>query len=77
MATGLNQDELLIYKFVKSSKEEVRISETIYLDRPFIDVRIFHRRADGTWQPTKRGITVSKDVAKNLIDGFAKIDFQK
>jgi hypothetical protein len=71
--TSLNQEEKVIYAFTKSPKEEVRISETLYLDRHFIDIRIFCRDKEGNWLPTKRGITLSKDIVRNLLDGFKKI----
>ena len=60
----LNQKETVLYSFDKSIKEQVRISETIYLDRPYIDFRIFTRKADGEFIPTKKGITISKDLAR-------------
>lgn len=72
---SLNQEEVVIYSFLKSNKEEIRISETTYLNRKFIDIRVFSRKADGTFTPTKKGITFSKDVAKCLIEGFKKIKF--
>ncbi|HPL56534.1 MAG TPA: transcriptional coactivator p15/PC4 family protein [bacterium] len=70
----LNQKETVLYSFDKSAKEQVRISETIYLDRPFIDFRIFARRADGQYIPTQKGITISKDLAKYLKEAFNKIN---
>lgn len=69
----LNQSERLIYSFDKSAKEQVRISETIYLDRPYIDFRIFTRKASGEFIPTKKGITISKDLARFLKEAFNKI----
>jgi len=41
----LNQKEITLFSFDKSLKEQVRVSETIYLDKPYIDFRIFARRA--------------------------------
>jgi len=43
----LNQKEITLFSFDKSLKEQVRVSETIYLDKPYIDFRIFARRAGG------------------------------
>ena len=57
-----------------SLKEQVRVSETIYLDKPYIDFRIFARKADGEYIPTKKGITISKDLAKFLKEAFNKIN---
>ena len=47
---------------------------TIYLDKPYIDFRIFARKADGQYIPTQKGITISKDLAKFLKEAFNKIN---
>lgn len=70
----LNQKEITLFSFDKSLKEQVRVSETIYLDKPYIDFRIFARRADGQYIPTKKGITISKDLAKYLKQAFNEIN---
>lgn len=70
---SLNQKETVLFSFDKSSREEVRVSETIYLNKPYIDFRIFTRNANGEMIPTKKGITVSKDLAKYLKEAFTKI----
>jgi hypothetical protein len=59
----LNQKEITLFSFDKSLKEQVRVSETIYLDK-----------ADGDYIPTKKGITISKDLAKFLKEAFNKIN---
>jgi hypothetical protein len=69
----LNQKEITLFSFDKSLKEQVRVSETIYLDKPYIDFRIFARRADGQYIPTQKGITISKDLAKYLKQAFNEI----
>ena len=71
---SLNQEEKVLFSFDKSAKEQVRVSETLFMDRPYIDFRIFARRADGQWIPTRKGITISKDLAKYLKEAFNKID---
>ena len=70
----LNQKEIVLFSFNKSLKEQVRVSETIYLDKPYIDFRIFARKADGQYIPTQKGITISKDLAKYLKEAFTKIN---
>jgi hypothetical protein len=70
----LNQKEIVLFSFNKSLKEQVRVSETIYLDKPYIDFRIFARKADGQYIPTPKGITISKDLAKYLKESFNKIN---
>lgn len=70
----LNQKETILFSFDKSLKEQVRVSETIYLDKPYIDFRIFARKADEQYIPTQKGITISKDLAKFLKEAFNKIN---
>ncbi len=70
----LNQKETILFSFDKTLKEQVRVSETIYLDKPYIDFRIFARRADGQYIPTQKGITISRDLAKYLKEAFNKIN---
>ena len=70
----LNQKEITLFSFDKSLKEQVRVSETIYLHKPHIDLRIFARKADGQYIPTQKGITISKDLAKFLKEAFTKIN---
>ena len=70
----LNQKEVVLFSFDKTLKEQVRVSETTYLDKPYIDFRIFARKADGQYIPTQKGITISKDLAKYLKESFNKIN---
>jgi len=70
----LNQSETTLFSFDKSLREQVRVSETIYLNKPYIDFRIFVRKANGEYIPTKKGITISKELAKYLKESFNKID---
>ena len=70
----LNQKETVLFSFDKTLKEQVRVSETIYLDKPYIDFKIFARRADGQYIPTQKGITISRDLAKYLKEAFNKIN---
>jgi len=70
----LNQKETVLFSFDKTLKEQVRVSETIYLDKPYIDFRIFARRADGQYIPTQKGITISRDLAKYFKEAFSKIN---
>ena len=69
----LNQQETVLYSFDKSAKEQIRLSETVFQGRPYIDFRIFTRLSTGEFVPTKKGLTVSKDLAKALKEGFNKI----
>ena len=65
----LNQQETILLAFDKTAREQIRISETLYLDKPYIDFRVFAKAKDGQYIPTQKGITISKDLAKFLFKG--------
>ena len=70
----LNQDEKILYTFDKSQTEQVRISETTYLNKQYIDFRVFAKTQSGDYIPTKKGITINKQLAsKYLKEAVSKI----
>lgn len=70
---SLNDSETVLYSFDKSAREQVRLSETVYLGKPYIDFRVFALGSDGKAIPTKKGITLSKDLARYFKEAFNKI----
>lgn len=70
---SLNDSEKVLYSFDKSAKGQVRISETMYLGKPYIDFRIFTFTREGKAIPTKKGITISKDLAKYFKEAFNEV----
>jgi len=71
---SLNDKETVLYAFDKSAKEQVRLSETIYLGRPYLDFRVFARKQDGEYIPTKKGITLSRDLFALIKQALDKIN---
>jgi hypothetical protein len=53
--------EGVITTVAKNPLEEIRISRRTYKTFEFIDIRLFYQDDDGTWRPTKHGITVGLD----------------
>lgn len=68
----LNQRETTLFTFEKSEREQLRVSETLYLDREYIDIRVFARKA-GAFYPTAKGITFSKSFMPRLTEALNKI----
>lgn len=59
---------MLIGELQKNSTEKIRISLSEYKGYQYIDVRIFFEADDGSWKPTKKGITISRDNIEPLIN---------
>ena len=53
----------------KNSREIIRISESEYQGNKFIDCRIFYDD-NGEWRPTKKGISFSHRIAKEVVEGI-------
>ena len=70
---SLNESETVLYSFDKSAREQVRLSETVYLGKPYIDFRVFALASNGQAIPTKKGITLSKDLARYFKEAFNKV----
>jgi len=70
---SLNESETVLYSFDKSAKEQIRLSETVYRGKKYIDLRVFTIGTNGEAIPTKKGITMSKDLAKYFKQAFNTI----
>ena len=71
--TSLNESETVLYSFDKSAREQIRLSETVYRGKPYIDFRVFSVDKEGKAIPTKKGVTISKDLAKYFKEAFNTI----
>ncbi|MBF0564034.1 MAG: transcriptional coactivator p15/PC4 family protein [Nitrospirae bacterium] len=54
-------------ELVKNESEKLICQRKEYKGFPFIDVRIYFKADDGSWKPTKKGITVSPERLSDLI----------
>jgi uncharacterized protein YjhX (UPF0386 family) len=62
----------------KNSREIIRISESEYEGHKFIDCRVYFMdkfkdksgNESGEWRPTKKGISFSHKIAKEVVDGI-------
>jgi hypothetical protein len=65
----------IIHEFQKNSGEKVVIQFSEYKGKKYIDVRVFYNAGDGKvedWKPTKKGITISRDLISELKEGVDK-----
>jgi hypothetical protein len=57
----------------KSEKEQILVRDTIFKDKEYIDIRLFNKRGQGDFLPTKKGVTLPKATMKELLKGLIKV----
>ena len=66
----------LIAQFNKNSVEVIKVSESIFKGKRYIDIRIWVQGENpvepGTEQPTKKGLCLSIDLLPELIQALKK-----
>lgn len=62
-----------VHVFQKSKTEQVRISINEYRGHEYIDIRIFYLSDDDKFLPTKKGVTVKKDLYPELLAGVVQL----
>jgi len=60
----------------KNSREIIRIEEQEYQGHDLIDCRIYYDN-NGEWRPTKKGISLSKNTAPEVVEGILQIMEEK
>lgn len=60
-------------KFAKSETEEVRISESNFKGKTYIDMRLFIQIENGDFIPTKKGLSLNKELFEKLKEALNKI----
>lgn len=63
----------LVYSFPKNPLEEVRASLTVFKGKDYVDLRIYYKGDDGEYRPSKKGLTLSIDLFKDLEEAVKKL----
>jgi len=70
----------LLYEFRKNSAEKVRVTETFFKGRKYIDIRIWltgnNPANPGSEQPTKKGICLSVELLPRLVQALRTVDLR-
>jgi Transcriptional Coactivator p15 (PC4) len=69
-STHDDQFGLVVHRFEKKRRAEIRISINEYKGHRYIDIREFYLNDEGTFAPGK-GITVPPDLIGELVHGIA------
>lgn len=65
---------MLIAEIEKNSTEVIRIEKTNYNGRDLVSLRVYFMSKDGTWCPTRKGLTLTPATYRDL---FCALDAYK
>lgn len=66
--------EAIAYEFQKGNNEIVRATISNFGGGKRADLRIYFLNKEGQWTPTRKGISVSLDLVKELKKAVAKLE---
>ena len=55
----------------KNSRESIVVSETEYKGSKYVDVRVFYKDADGSLNPTRKGVSLRPEKVAELRDALS------
>jgi len=68
------QSEKILFTLEKSETDQVRIRETTFKGKEYVDIRIYTKLQGGEdFVPTKKGVMLTKDKMKQLIEALNKV----
>jgi len=56
-------------EFDKNTREKIRVYINEYAGKQLLHIRVFYQDLDGEWKPTKKGISLRLDLAKEVLKG--------
>lgn len=59
--------ERVVYTLPKGKRCEIRAVVRLYEGQQLAELRVFLRKADGSWMPTRRGVSVTAGRADELL----------
>ncbi|MFA6005126.1 MAG: transcriptional coactivator p15/PC4 family protein [Patescibacteria group bacterium] len=67
-------EEKILATVQKSETDVIKIRETEFKGKVYVDIRIYTKTADGTEIPTKKGVMVTKEIMKQVRDELDKVE---
>lgn len=65
--------EKVLFTISKSDTDEVRVRESNFKGKDYIDIRIYIKTQDGEFVPTKKGVMLLRDKMKELIEKLKEL----
>jgi hypothetical protein len=72
----LETDETLVGSVPLRDGVELRLIANNYRGRPFINLRVFERKVDGTWTHTVKGVTIPREhlpALRQLFEAMSRL----
>ena len=63
----------LISKFNRRHDQQIRVTLSKFHGKEYIDIRVFYEDENGSYLPTKKGVTVPKNCYQELKDAIRKL----
>lgn len=67
-------EDILVKAFDKNARERVHAIVKEFKGRLLIELRAYYPTEDGQWKPTKRGITLCAEKARQLLEAAAALE---
>ena len=71
--TPAETPETVLLTVDKSERDQIKVRESIFKDKEYIDIRIFNKKRDGNIVPTKKGVTLPKETMRELVKSMYKM----
>lgn len=69
----MNENEEVVAKFEKNSREEVWLTVDDFRGRKIINIRVYYRSETGEWCPGKQGLAISVERYRDLAEAVLKV----
>lgn len=60
--------------FEKNSREQIQVSGRTYRGTEYLDIRTYYKDAEGSYKPSKKGVTIPPDILEDLLEGLTKFE---
>ena len=68
-------EKKIVHSFKRNDQEEIKVSVGTYKEKEYVDIRVFFRDAQtDEWRPTKKGITINRDLLGELSEGVKQAE---
>jgi len=65
-----------IAHWAKNAKESIRVHLDIYQGTPVFSARTYYAAVDGSWKPTRKGLTLSVQHLPALLEAVSNAEHQ-
>jgi hypothetical protein len=71
--SGSDEYGVLLHEFEKNNREVIRFTLNEYKGTQYIDVRTFYKAEDGSYKPSRSGVTFRPEQFEDFLEGTAAV----